>query len=336
MQSVTAASGPYFDDFAVGDVVDDAPAVTLTEGLAAQHQAIVGDRMRLALDASLSARVLGRDAVLAHPGLVWDVAIGQSTLFTQRVKANLFYRGLALHRLPVLGDTLRTTTSVVALRENSRRPGRAPTGLAVLRMTTADQEDRPVLDFLRCAMMPLREPDRETGHDADVMAIAPEAPAPDPAVVLAELDLNAYRTALPRGRHFAAIAEGEHWDIHGGDVVTSAADLARLTLNVAMVHHDIEAAGGRRLVYGGHTIGLAASQLTRALPELVTIVAWEGCDHTGPVYEGDTLHSTVAVTGCEPLPGGGGLVALRSVVRALRADGAVDDVLDWRLTGVLA
>ena len=72
------------------------------------------------------------------------------------------------------------------------------------------------------------------------------------------------------------------------------------------------------------------------IPELVTIVAWEGCDHTGPVYEGDTLRSTVTVTGREALPGGGGLVGLRSLVRARRTDGAVEDVLDWRLTGVLA
>ena len=127
--------------------------------------------MRLPLDASLARRVLGRDAVPAHPGLVCDVAIGQSTLFTRRVRANLFYRGLALHRLVVIGDTLRTTTGVVALRENTRRPGRAPTGLAVLRITTVDQEDRPVLDFLRCAMLPLREGAPETGHAADVTAV---------------------------------------------------------------------------------------------------------------------------------------------------------------------
>ncbi|MEA2270618.1 MAG: hypothetical protein QOC64_3228, partial [Solirubrobacteraceae bacterium] len=150
------------------------------------------------------------------------------------------------------------------------------------------------------------------------------------------LDLAAYRAALPSGRHFAGVAGGDSWTVDGGDVVSSAPELARLTLNVAMVHHDVEAAGGRRLVYGGHTIGLAFAQITRVLPELVTIVAWEGCDHTGPVYEGDTLHSTVTVTGTQPLPGGGGLVGLRSVVRAHRGDGVVEDVLDWRLTGVLA
>src|SRR5690606_11310680 len=76
--------------------------------------------------------------------------------------------------------------------------------------------------------------------------------------------------------------------VTGGDVVTSAPELARLTLNIAKVHHDAAASGQGRLVYGGHTIGLALHQAVRALPELVTVVAWHGCDHTGPVREGDT------------------------------------------------
>jgi acyl dehydratase len=37
--------------------------------------------------------VVGTTGPLAHPAFVCDVAIGQSTLVTQRVKANLFYRG---------------------------------------------------------------------------------------------------------------------------------------------------------------------------------------------------------------------------------------------------
>lgn len=86
--------GPYFDDLSKGQVFDWAPGVTLSLGLAAAHQSIVGNRLRLALDSDLCAAVTGMPGPLAHPGLVCDVAIGQSTLATQRVKANLFYRGL--------------------------------------------------------------------------------------------------------------------------------------------------------------------------------------------------------------------------------------------------
>ena len=98
--------GPFFDDLTVGQVFDTAPSMTLTPGAAATHQAILGDRLRLALDAELATAVVGATAPLAHPALVCDVAIGQSTVVTQRVKANLFYRGLTFHRFPVIGDTL--------------------------------------------------------------------------------------------------------------------------------------------------------------------------------------------------------------------------------------
>src|SRR5690606_29092637 len=112
-----------------------------SEGRAATHQAIVGDRLRLPLDDVLARAVTGR-APLAHPAFVWDVAIGQSTVATHHVKANLFYRHLRFHRLPAIGDTISTRTQVVGLRENRRKKDRAPTGLVALRIVTTDQEDR--------------------------------------------------------------------------------------------------------------------------------------------------------------------------------------------------
>jgi acyl dehydratase len=66
-------SGPYYEDLAVDQGFDESPGVTLTDGLAALHQSILGDRLRLPLDAHLSADVLG--GVIAHPGLVCDIAI---------------------------------------------------------------------------------------------------------------------------------------------------------------------------------------------------------------------------------------------------------------------
>ncbi len=116
------AEGPYFDELAVGQKFGGAPGITLTSGLAAAHQAITGDRLALVTDHELCREVTG-GAPLASPGLVWDAAIGQSTVVTQHVKANLFYRGLAFRRAPRLGDTLRTSTEVVALRQNRPREG---------------------------------------------------------------------------------------------------------------------------------------------------------------------------------------------------------------------
>ena len=86
----------------------------------------------------------------------------------------------------------------------------------------------------------------------------------------------------------------------------------RLSLNIAKAHTDPGSHhSGKRLVYGGHTIGVAAAQLTKVLPNLVTIIGWHHCNHLAPVFEGDVLRSTVHLEGTEPLPDGGGLVTLR-------------------------
>jgi acyl dehydratase len=202
-------------------------------------------------------------------------------------------------------------------------------------MRTVDREGRPVLDFHRCAMLPLRDPAGETGHADEVEVEGGPAGAAELGAALLGWDLAAYRDGVP-GPHFEDLAPGSLGRVSGGDVVSSAPELARLSLNVAFAHHDAAATGrGRRLVYGGHTIGIAAAQLTRTLPSLLTVLAWHSCDHLGPVFEGDTLHSEIEIERLEPLPDGGGIAHLRSRVWAAREDGEAE-VLDWRLVGAFA
>jgi 2-methylfumaryl-CoA hydratase len=332
--------GPHFEDFERGQVFDDAPALTLTSGHAAIHQAVAGDRLRLPLDAPLSRAVTGHDQPLVHPNLVCDVAIGQSTGPSQRVLGNLFYRGLVLLRPVFIGDTLRTRTEVVGLKQNRARPDGTTAGLVALRIRTEDQRGEPVLDFFRCPMIPLRDPAAETGH-ADRFDEIPQ-----------ELDMQRVREAVPGAWRFEAFRKraisgssgvptaGTVYEIEGRDTVTAAPELARLTLNVAMTHTDPAAgAHGRRLVYGGHTIAIAAAHASRTLPSMVTIVAWRSCDHLAPVFEGDILSTELTVGTTLPLEhADAALVDLRAVVCADRGPGRggpPEEVLDWRFVGLV-
>lgn len=320
--------GPWYEQLSVGECFDSAPALTLTEGQAALHQAILGDRLRLPLDHELSARVLGPGPALAHPALVWDVAIGQSTLATQRVVANLFYRGLRFLRFPRIGDTLHTLTEVVALRDTSRKPGRPDTGLAVLRVRTADQLGRRVLDFHRCAMVAMGA--ERPGHEADLAAVGEEIGKPVSLLAaVAGWDLAPLSTDPVR-------AAARTMTLEGGETVSSAPELARATLNVAAVHTDPTATPDhRRLVYGGHTIGVACAHLTRLVPELITVLAWRSCDHLAPVLEGDVLRSSVELEPGARRPGGGQLAEIRVRTSAQREGAEPVEVLDWRLVGLL-
>jgi acyl dehydratase len=254
---------------------------------------------------------------------------------THHVKANLFYRGLCFRRYPVIGDTLTTVTTVDGLKENSRRPGRPATGLAALRIVTTDQHDRPVLDYWRCAMLPLSSDDETEVPRDDLSVLGRDPAVADLGAAVADWDLAHFRERVA-GRHFKDLAIGQTWIVEGADVVSSAPELARLTGNIAAIHHDAAVAGGSRLVYGGHTIGLALHQVTRALPAMVAVGGWYGCDHVGPVHEGDVVLSTVVVEGLDALPNGGGLVHLRVDVDATPPGGSNSKVLDWTLSVVMA
>jgi acyl dehydratase len=220
---------------------------------------------------------------------------------------------------------------VAGLRQNRPRPGRRATGLAALRITTVDQQDRPVLDFWRCAMLPLRDPDApagSTGYDDDLDRVGAGVREGDVASLAGSWKLDALAGFGPVA--VSGLAPGDVIDVAGGDVVSSAPELARLTLNVAQVHHDAGAADSTRLVYGGHTIGLALAQATRALPNLVTVLGWHSCDHLAPVHEGDTLHSSLEVESLAPRAPGA-VADLRS-----RVFSGSQQVLDWRFIALLA
>lgn len=340
MSSVESApvlvGGPWFEELSVGEVFDEAPGLTLNYGHAALHQALVGDRLRLALDAALCREVTGHDRPLAHPNLVCDVSIGQSTGPSQRVRGNLFYRGLVLARPVYIGETLRTRTEIVGLKQNRRRPGAPPTGLVAMRIQTINEAGDTVLDYWRCPMIPLRDGDLQTGH-ADDFAAIPQAldPARLRAAIPERWRLEALRVAVP-GPHHGDLEPGQTFRVEAGETVTGATELARLTLNVAFAHTDATgSAQGQRLVYGGHTISVAAAHATRAIPAIATIVAWHGCDHLGPVFEGDVLRTELTVV--ERL--GGGLAELRARVAATRsgADGSQPEpVLDWSFVALVA
>jgi citrate lyase beta subunit/acyl dehydratase len=318
-------AAPYFDELEVGRSFG-APAVTLTEGQAALHQAIVGDRLRLALDGGLYAAVTGAQGLLAHPMLVCDVAIGQSTSPSMRVLGNLFYRGLGARPVP-LGTTLKTTTEIVARRHVSR--GR---GIVALHVRTVDGDGSPVLDFHRAPLLPTH-PGADTtagGDDLDAVGHSVDAAA----LVPADWDLGPLR-AEPLGTLFADLRPGDVVTVEARETVTAAPELARLSLNLAHAHTDAsQGPGGRRLVYGGHVIGIAAAHVTRVLPDLATILAWESCDHLGPTFEGDRLGSRLELTACEPLADGG-LVHVRVLASAAGENGRPREVLDWRLIGLM-
>ncbi len=325
---------PWFEDFSIGDDLSTVPSVTVTDGYAAIHQMVFGDRSRLPLDRVLSQQVTGQGRSLVNPALVSNIAIGQSTLPSQRVLGNLFYRGLRFHRPVYIGDTLTTTTKVVALKQNAIKPGRPASGMVGLEMHVVNQSGATVLLFWRCPMVPCSDENADTGHNDD-LSFMPEdieqehllAAVPDWNLGLLP-DLN------------DAFSVGNVIEVEARDTVTSAPEIVRMTLNLAMTHTDAgRGVYKKRLVYGGHTISLAAAQLSRVLPSLATVLCWYKCDHVAPVFEQDILSSIITVkreTLVGKGKGKGKILDLGIEVYAERGSEAPEPgrdikVLDWQL-----
>lgn len=313
----TSQPGPMYEDFVVGAVLPPLPSVTLTEADNAVYRAITGDQHLLASDADLY-RTVGGSAALANPGLVMQYSIGQTTMATRQAIANLYYRSVRILRPVEIGETLRTVTRVLGLADSAPK-GDQYRGKVWLGIVTSTA-DGPVISYERCALVRGRGP-TSPGH-------ASEIPPPSGATPLAELtsvvpswDLTALTTTeWPSG-------EGRTDPLR--DHIDLAAPLARLTFNQAAIHRDHTlGATGERLVYGGHVQGLAQASLTRMLPGLALVVAWDGCDHLGPASEGDLLEFRHVPT--EELPAGSGRLLRFEVVAAKVAEsGDSTDILRW-------
>lgn len=311
----TAFPGPFYEDFILGATLPSLPSLTLTDGDNAVYRMITGDQNGLVADATRYRKVSGSAGVLASPGLVLQCSIGQTTMATRQAIANLYYRSVRVLAPVEIGETLSTTTTVLGLSDSAPK-GDQFRGKVWLGIETCTEKG-PVIAYERCALVRGRRPG--PGH-------ATAIPGPSDPTPLAEL--------TPPAWDITSLAPTA-WDTGATlvdplrDHIDLAAPLARLTFNQAAVHRDHAlAADGRRLVYGGHVQGLAQASLTRMLPSLATVVAWDGCDHIGPAHEGDLLEFRHTLV--EQAPSGSGRLLRFEVIGTHCADdGQRTDILRW-------
>lgn len=311
--------GPFYEDFRVGATLPPLPSVTLNDADNAMYRAVTGDQHLLAADAGRYRAASGSDGALANPGIVMHYSIGQTTMATRQAIANLYYRSVRVLRPVELGQTLTTVTTVLGLKDSAPK-GDQFRGKVWLGIVTSS-EDGPVVEYERCALVRGNGP-AQPGHDDDIPGPSDPTPLADLVAGVPAWDL----AGLPTGA----------WEIDDErvdplrDHVDLAAPFARLTFNQAAVHRDVTmTANGRRLVYGGHVQGLAQASLTRMLPGLATIQAWDGCDHVGPAYEGDLIEFRHRLAEAAPA-GSGRLLRFETTGTPVAPDGTPGpEILRW-------
>ena len=281
--------GNFFEDFTVGQVIEHATPRTITEGDRALYGALYPTRFAVPSSAQFAASV----GLAAHPVeelVAFHVAFGKTVPdVSLNAVANLGYAECRFHQPVVPGDTLRTRSEVIGLKQNSN--GR--TGVVYVRSTATNQRGEVALEWARWVMV----------HKRDADAPAPETVVPDLAKVVDPADL-----VVPTGLDFTdydvvAAGEphrlddyevGEKIDHVDGVTLTDAEHMmaTRLWQNTAKVHFDVQSRpDGKRLVYGGHVISLARALSFNGLANAQLVAAINAGSHTAPAFAGDTVHA---------------------------------------------
>ncbi len=301
------SAGSFFEDFAVGQVIEHATPRTVTEGDRALYGALYPTRFAVPSSTEFAASV----GLSPHPveELVgFHIAFGKTVPdISLNAVANLGYAECRFHRPVVPGDTLRTRSEVIGLKQNSS--GRS--GVVYVRSTATDQRGEVVIDWARWVMVHKRDHDAPAPETV-VPDLAP-AVAPDDLVVPDGLDFSGYDFAAAGEPHrYADYEVGERIDHVDGVTLTDAEHMmaTRLWQNTAKVHFSTDARpDGARLVYGGHIISLARALSFNGLANAQLIAAINAGAHTAPAFAGDTVYawSEVLDRAVTPAPGVGAL-----------------------------
>ncbi|MDQ1230002.1 MaoC family dehydratase [Sphingomonas sp. SORGH_AS_0879] len=147
-------SGRVFEDWTIGDRIDHPIRRTVTETDNLLFSTMTHNPQPLHIDAEAAkASEFGRILVNGTFtfSLMVGLSVGETTLGT--LVANLGYDELVMPAPVFLGDTLRATSEVTALRESQSRPG---AGLVTFRHEALNQRDEVVCRCLRTALVKRR------------------------------------------------------------------------------------------------------------------------------------------------------------------------------------
>lgn len=304
-------AGRFFEDYAVGQVINHAVPRTISGGEVALYHALYPARHALNSSAEF-ARDCGLPTAPVDDLITFHTVFGKTVPdISLNAVANLGYaEGRFLH--PVYaGDTLTSRSEVIGVKQNSN----GKSGVVWVRTTGTNQHGRDVLSYVRWVMVR-----RRSEGEAPETVIPDLAPSVDPAdlILPAGLTFSNYNFELAGEAHrWGDYQVGEVIDHVDGVTIEEAEHMlaTRLWQNTAKVHFDATfREDGKRLIYGGHVISMARALSFNGLANAQTIVGLNGGAHANPCFAGDTIRAwTEVLDTAETGAPGVGLLRLRLV-----------------------
>src|SRR5262245_21795488 len=146
--------GRFFEDFAVGQVLEHAAPRTLTAGDAALYNGLYGPRFAVQCSDAF-AKAIGYRQAPGDDLLVFHTVFGKTVPdISLNAVANLGYAEGRFLKPVYHGDTLIAASEVIGVRENANRQS----GIVYVRTTGRNQSGETVLEYARWVMVRKRNP----------------------------------------------------------------------------------------------------------------------------------------------------------------------------------
>jgi 2-methylfumaryl-CoA hydratase len=318
-------AGNFFEDYALGQVIDHAVPRTVSGGERAMYHALYPARHAI-YSSDEFARLCGLHASPMDDLITFHMVFGKSVPdISLNAVANLGYAEGRFHQPVWPGDTLRARSEVIGLKQNSN----GKSGVVYVRTEGVNQHGSVVLDYVRWVMVKNRTPATEIA--APVIPDLAGVVAPETLILPEGLDFTHYDRALAGEPHRAGdYAIGELIDHVDAVTIEEAEHMlaTRLWQNTSKVHFDAtNRPDGKRLIYGGHVISLARALSFNGLANGQMIVGLNGGAHANPCFAGDTVRAWTEVLD-KAETAAPGVAALRLRLVAMKAGGTVGALKD--------
>jgi len=304
--------GNFFEDFSVGQEIIHSTPRTITSGDVSLFIGLLGSRFVLHSSEEFAKKIGYLNSPIDDI-LTFNMVFGKTVPdISLNSPANLGYASCKFGVPVYVGDTIKTTSKVLGVKENSNKK----TGIVWVNSIGKNQKNEVVLDYVRWVMVNKR----------DISSPAPKTVIPDLEKELKNnefyiqnnLNISNYDYNESGSKHvWGDYKIGEKIDHVDGMTIEEADHMTatRLYQNTAKVHFNehTEKDGrlGRRIVYGGHIISIVRMLSFNGLSNAFRILGINGGKHIAPAVAGDTIYAWTEIIDKKDLQNNSDLGILR-------------------------
>ena len=304
--------GNFFEDFLINQELIHSTPRTITQGDVSLFIGLLGSRFVLH-SSNEFAKKIGYKNSPVDDILTFNMVFGKTVPdISLNSPANLGYASCKFGDPVYVGDTIKTTSRILGVKENSNKK----TGIIWVNSVGKNQKNEVVLDYVRWVMVNKKNS---------------SSPAPKTVIPNLKKEVDISEFYIPKDLNMSNYnfdesgspyvwedyKVGEKIDHVDGMTIEESDHMTatRLYQNTAKVHFnehtEKDSRLGRRIIYGGHIISLVRMLAFNGLSNAFRILAINGGKHIAPTVAGDTIYAWTKILDKKEISNNSNLGVLR-------------------------